>query len=201
MDIADDNLTLPLPSPLIKRQLQRGVGFMVNDQDTDDEEDMDVTAVIGGIIPSRDGVGRLLTGEGFGADEDDQTMEFTRIYPRNLDPTLLNVMPGEDDTVDMDLTRIVTAEDLRRDTHDENVPPQGVSPDADDTLPMDFTRIFSKIQTTPQKPSVQDDDRTQEMDFTRILTPLKFLSNKENFPPSTHTPANQTPFTNLSRRK
>ena len=79
MDIADDNLTLPLPSALIKRQLQRGVGFLVDDGDTDDDEEMDVTQSLGGIIiPPRDGVNRFLNGD------DDQTMEFTQIYPSQV---------------------------------------------------------------------------------------------------------------------
>lgn len=93
MDIADDNLTLPLPSALIKRQLQRGVGFLVDDGDTDEE--MDITQPFGGIIPSRDGVNRFLSGD------DDQTMEFTRLYPGNSQNN------GTEDTVGMDFTRVV----------------------------------------------------------------------------------------------
>lgn len=99
MDIADDNLTLPLPSALIKRQLQRGVGFLVDDDgDSDDGEDMDVTQPLGGIIvPPRDGVNRFLNK----ADEDDQTMEFTQVYRPSKDLT------NEDDTAGMEFTKVV----------------------------------------------------------------------------------------------
>jgi MELT motif len=94
MDIADDNLTLPLPSALIKRQLQRGVGFLVDDGNSDDEDEMDVTQPLGGIIPPRDGVNRFLNGD------DDQTMEFTRVYPAK------NIQ-DEDDTAGMEFTKVV----------------------------------------------------------------------------------------------
>lgn len=97
MDIADDNLTLPLPSALIKSQLQRGVGFLVDDEGGESEEEMDMTQpfVSGGIIPSRDGVNRFLN------SEDDQTMEFTRIYPSQ------NKQDEQDDTMGMEFTRVV----------------------------------------------------------------------------------------------
>ena len=95
MDIADDNLTLPLPSALIKRQLQRGVGFLVDDGDSDDDEEMDVTQSVGGIIiPPRDGVNRFLNGD------DDQTMEFTQVYPSSS-------KKDEDDTIGMEFTKVV----------------------------------------------------------------------------------------------
>ena len=97
MDIADDNLTLPLPSALIKHQLQHGVGFLVDDEGGESEEEMDLTQpfVVRGIIPSRDGVNRFLNGD------DDQTMEFTQIYPSQ------NKQETEDDTVGMEFTRVV----------------------------------------------------------------------------------------------
>lgn len=98
MDIADDNLTLPLPSALIKQQqLQRGVGFLVDDGD-DSEAEMDVTQPLGGIIPARDGVNRFLSGE-----DDDQTMDFTQVYPAKS----FKEETTEDDTVGMDFTRVV----------------------------------------------------------------------------------------------
>ena len=104
MDIADDNLTLPLPPALLKRApMQRGVGFLIDDGDED--LDMDVTQPLGGIIapptvgdgvvPSMDGVNRFLSGQ-----EEDQTMEFTRLYsPKPV--------PEEDDTVGMEFTKVV----------------------------------------------------------------------------------------------
>jgi len=99
MDIADDNLTLPLPSALIKAQLQRGVGFLVDDEGGESEEEMDMMQPFvvggGGIIPSRDGVNRFLNGD------DDQTMEFTQICPSQ------NNREAEDDTMGMEFTRVV----------------------------------------------------------------------------------------------
>ena len=115
MDIADDNLTLPLPSALIKRQLQRGVGFQIDDGESEEEE-MDVTQPLGGIIPPRDGVNRFLSGE-----DDDQTMEFTQIYQPN-DP----VMKEEDDTMGMEFTKVVgkIKGPLYSMSDKENLPPQ-----------------------------------------------------------------------------
>jgi hypothetical protein len=99
-------LTLPLPSALLKQQLQRGVGFLVDDGDS--EEEMDVTQPLGGIIPARDGVNRFLSG-------DDQTMEFTQLYPSNTNT--------QDDTVGMDFTRVVgKIQGVLPDK--ENLPPQ-----------------------------------------------------------------------------
>ena len=97
MDIADDNLTLPLPSALIKAQLQRGVGFLVDDEGGESEDEMDMTQpfVAGGIIPSRDGVNRFLN------RDDDQTMDFTQIYPSH------NNKDDQDDTMGMEFTRVV----------------------------------------------------------------------------------------------
>jgi len=99
MDIADDNLTLPLPSALIKDQLQRGVGFLVDDEGAESGEEMDMTQPFvvggGGIIPSRDGVNRFLNGD------DDQTMEFTQIYPSQKKPEM------EDETMAMEFTRVM----------------------------------------------------------------------------------------------
>jgi len=96
MDIADDNLTLPLPSAIIKRQLQRGVGFMVEDGDSEEEQEMDMTEPFGTIIPPRDGVNRFLNTE-----DDDQTMEFTQVYPSH------NVVETENDTMGMEFTKVV----------------------------------------------------------------------------------------------
>lgn len=97
MDIADDNLTLPLPSALIKRQLQRGVGFMVEDgDDSEEEQEMDMTEPFGNIIPPRDGVNRFLNTE-----DDDQTMDFTQVYPSH------NVVEAENDTMGMEFTKVV----------------------------------------------------------------------------------------------
>lgn len=100
MDIADDNLTLPLPSALIKQQMQRGVGFLVDDGDDSDEAEMDVTQPLGGIIPARDGVNRFLSG-----GDDDQTMEFTQVYPAAAAKPFKEEM--DDDTMAMDFTRVV----------------------------------------------------------------------------------------------
>jgi MELT motif len=115
MDIADDNLTLPLPSALIRQQMQRGVGFLVDDGDSDDD-DMDVTEALGGIIPARDGVNRFLSG-------DDQTMEFTGVFGN----------AKEDDTVGMDFTRVV-GKIQGLPAGKENLPPQQQGPD-DDSIP------------------------------------------------------------------
>ena len=136
MDIADDNLTLPLPSALIKRQLQRGVGFLVNDGD---DEEMDETQTFGQIIPSRDGVNRFLS-------DLDNTVEFT--YQPQATSAKNVFQSGQDDTVDMDFTR--------------------VHPTREDTVEMDFTQVFSK-QSSPRKPIQLVDDDTVGMDFTHIL--------------------------------
>ena len=100
MDIADDNLTLPLPSALIKQQLQRGVGFLVDDGEDSDEAEMDVTQPLGGIVPARDGVNRFLSG-----GDDDQTMEFTQVYPGVAAKPFKE--EAGDDTIGMDFTRVV----------------------------------------------------------------------------------------------
>jgi len=129
MDIADDNLTLPLPSALIKQQMQRGVGFLVDDGDDgdDSEAEMDVTQPLGGIIPARDGVNRFLSG----ADED-QTMEFTQVYPAKPFKEEL-----DDDTMAMDFTRVVGKIQGANFNNNaaadkENLPPQQ---DDDDSMP------------------------------------------------------------------
>jgi hypothetical protein len=96
MDIANDDITLPLPSALVKRQLARGVGFLVDDETNEsDNEEMDVTQPVGGIIPPRDGVNRFLSGD------DDQTMEFTSVYPGNVQAE------EDDDTMGMEFTKVV----------------------------------------------------------------------------------------------
>jgi hypothetical protein len=124
MDIADDNLTLPLPSALIKRQLQRGVGFQIDDGESEEEE-MDVTQPLGGIIPPRDGVNRFLSGE------DEETMDFTTIYQSNQEPKV-----EEDDTMGMEFTRVVgKIQGPQFSMVDkENLPPQPQSPPADEGI-------------------------------------------------------------------
>jgi hypothetical protein len=117
MDIADDNLTLPLPSALVRQQMQRGVGFLVDDGDSDND-DMDVTEALGGIIPARDGVNRFLSG-------DDQTMEFTNVFGNT----------NEDDTAGMDFTRVV-GKIRGLPSGKENFPPQEKdSSQDDDSIP------------------------------------------------------------------
>jgi MELT motif len=124
MDIADDNLTLPLPSALIKRQLQRGVGFQIDDGESEEEE-MDVTQPLGGIIPPRDGVNRFLSGE------DEETMDFTTIFQSNQEPKV-----EEDDTMGMEFTRVVgKIQGPQFSMVDkENLPPQPQSPPADEGI-------------------------------------------------------------------
>jgi len=124
MDIADDNLTLPLPSALIKRQLQRGVGFQIDDGESEEEE-MDVTQPLGGIIPPRDGVNRFLSGE------DEETMDFTTIFQSNQEPKV-----EEDDTMGMEFTRVVgKIQGPQFSVVDkENLPPQPQSPPADEGI-------------------------------------------------------------------
>ena len=129
MDIADDNLTLPLPSALVKRQLQRGVGFLVDDGDA--EEEMDMTQVFGGISPTMDGVNRFLNGD------DDQTMEFTQVYSANNQPKSDNKNDQiENDTLAMEFTRVVGGiQGLRApDIDKENLPP--ISDDEGPPTPM-----------------------------------------------------------------
>ena len=135
MDIADDNLTLPLPSALItqqQQQLQRGVGFLVDDGD-DSEAEMDVTQPLGGIIPARDGVNRFLSGE-----DDDQTMDFTQVYPAKS----FKEESTEDDTVGMDFTRVVGKIQGARFNNNpsadkENLPPVQIDED-DSTIFLPF---------------------------------------------------------------
>lgn len=140
MDIADDNLTLPLPSALMKRApMQRGVGFLIDDGEEDC--DMDVTQPIGGIIPPRDGVNRFLNLD----NEDDQTMEFTKLYRPRTEGE------GEDDTVGMEFTR--------------RYPANNVHEADNQTVGMEFAKVVGKIQgfhippiDKENLPPSQDDD-------------------------------------------
>lgn len=125
MDIADDNLTLPLPSALIKRQLQPGIRFLVDDCDSEEEE-MDVTQPLGGIIPPRDGVNRFL-------NEDDQTMEFIRACSSNKAKS-----DDEDSTVGMEFTRVVgKIQGLNIPAVDKENRPPVSEDDEDGTHPLD----------------------------------------------------------------
>jgi len=132
MDIADDNLTLPLPSALMKRApMQRGVGFLIDDGEEEDA-DMDVTqSIVGGIIPPRDGVNRFLN---LGEEEEDQTMEFTRLYsPR----TPVGNETVDDETVGMDFTNVVgkiQRLNIPVNVDKENRPPPANDDDDDGTL-------------------------------------------------------------------
>jgi hypothetical protein len=130
MDIADDNLTLPLPSALIRQQLQRGVGFLVDDGD-DSEAEMDVTQPLGGIIPARDGVNRFLSGT-----DDDQTMEFTQVYPAK---SPFKEELADDNTMAMDFTIVVGkiqgSNSVNYAAADkENLPPLQKDHDDDDSI-------------------------------------------------------------------
>ena len=176
MDIADDNLTLPLPSALIKRQLQRGVGFQIDDQESEEEE-MDVTQPLGGIIPPRDGVNRFLSGD------DEETMDFTTIY-RVPQQTKVE----EDDTVGMEFTRVVgKIQGQQYSVVDkENLPPQSVEEGTFLHFPtnketMDMTRAIGSILN----PKTQGDDSTQPMDLTLPFSNLR-------------TPAQNTPIPDSS---
>lgn len=188
MDIADDNLTLPLPSALVKRApMQRGVGFLIDDGDED--LDMDVTQPLGGIIaggdgvvPSMDGVNRFLSGE-----EDDQTMEFTRLYsPKPL---------VEDDTVGMDFTKVVgkiqvlsapavDKENLPPNENEGNDGPNRFGGDLTRVVTMDMTRAFGTI--LPSQNQQPSQDGIQEMAMTQpllaLLTPRQQPSTPESSP-------------------
>ena len=129
MDIANDDLTLPLPSALIRQRMQRGVGFLVDDGDSDEE--MDVTQPLGGIIPSRDGVNRFLSGN------DDQTMEFTQLYPNGQNG---NFGDGqEDDTVGMEFTHVIGKIQgvALSQVEKENLPPL-LAPQVDDGIALPY---------------------------------------------------------------
>jgi hypothetical protein len=193
MDIADDNLTLPLPSALMKRApMQRGVGFLIDDGDED--LDMDVTQPLGGIIgasaggdglvPSMDGVNRFLSGE-----EEDQTMVFTRLYsPKPL--------VGEDDTVGMEFTKVVgkiqglAMPSVDKENHpppveDDNDGPESILwGDLTRVVTMDMTRAFGTILPSQNKQQPEDD--TQEMDLTQplisLLTPRQQPSTPQSSP-------------------
>jgi hypothetical protein len=194
MDIADDNLTLPLPSALVKRQLQRGVGFTVDDGDDDfqSEDEMDITQPFGGIIPPRDGVNRFLSG-----DDDDQTMDFTQVYPANNN---LKQESQEDDTIGMEFTRVIgKIQGVPLPAADkENLPPA-----QDDSnsiyngiltaVTMDMTRAVGSILDSKNTDGIVSpvtgltlDDDTQAMDMTvafgTIRTPQRHTATPESSP-------------------
>ena len=111
--------------------MQSGVGFLIDDG-AENDDDMDLTQPFGGTIlsPSRDGVGRFLSGDY------DQTMEFTQIYSSNAAPASPR---KEEDTVEMEFTKVVgKVQSVNNDPLDkENRPPTS----EDDTDGISFPTV------------------------------------------------------------
>ena len=117
--------------------MQRGVGFLIDDGEEEDAH-VNVThpSVVGGIIPSRDGVNRFLN---LDKEEEDQTMEFTRLYSPS---TTAGKEIVDDETVGMEFTNVVgkiQGLNVPVNVDKENLPPPAQDDDADGTLdPDDF---------------------------------------------------------------